>query len=115
MTFQMNSVERTWTVLQGGIPDRVPVDLHNFMMTAEASNMSYPEYFQNGAAMAEGQIKAWREYGHDVLIVENGTAALAEAMDCEVEYLEGSALPPQTPPENVRAMIEAAQKYGKYQ
>jgi uroporphyrinogen decarboxylase len=91
MTIQMNSVERTWTVLQGGIPDRVPVDLHNFMMTAELSGISFPDFLQNGAAMAEGQIKAWREYGHDVLIVENGTAALAEAMGCAVEYLEGSA------------------------
>jgi uroporphyrinogen decarboxylase len=27
----------------------------------------------------------------------------------------GCALPPQTPPENVHAMIEAAQRYGKYQ
>ena len=25
--------------------------------------------------MAEGQIKAWREFGHDVLMLENGTAA----------------------------------------
>ena len=87
----MNSVERTWTVLNGGIPDRVPVDLHNFMMTAEASGLSFPDFFQNGEAMAEGQIKAWREYGHDVLLLENGTAALAEALGCAVEYMEGSA------------------------
>ncbi len=87
----MNSVERTWTVLNGGIPDRVPVDLHNFMMTAEVSGMSFPDFFQNGEALAEGQIKAWREYGHDLLLLENGTAALAEALGCEVEYMEGSA------------------------
>jgi hypothetical protein len=55
---EMSSVERTWTVLQGGIPDRVPVDLHNFMMTAYASGIPFPEYFQNSEAMAEGQIQA---------------------------------------------------------
>ncbi len=87
----MNSVERTWTVLQGGRPDRVPVDLHNFLMTAEASGMDFPAFFQSGEAMAEGQIKAWQEFGHDVLILENGTAALAEACGCEVEYLAESA------------------------
>jgi len=87
----MNSVERTWTVLTGGIPDRVPVDLHNFMMTAQASGMSFPDFFRSGAALAEGQIAAWREFGHDVLIVENGTHALAEACGCQVEYLENSA------------------------
>ena len=63
---KMTSVERVETVLQGKIPDRVPVDLHNFMMTAFASGMLFPDYFRNGEAMAEGQIKAWREYGHDV-------------------------------------------------
>lgn len=87
----MTSVERTWTVLRGGIPDRIPVDLHNFMMTAYASGRPFPEYFQNGEAMAEGQLKAWREFGHDVLLVENGTAALAEACGCQVEYMAESA------------------------
>jgi len=87
----MTSLERTRTVLAGGIPDRVPVDLHNFMMVAEDSGMPFPEFFQNGEAMAEGQIKAWREFGHDVLILENGTAALAEACGAQVEYMEGSA------------------------
>ncbi|MBK8797095.1 MAG: hypothetical protein IPM07_12420 [Anaerolineales bacterium] len=91
MTQPMTSLERTRTVLAGGIPDRVPVDLHNFMMVAEDSGMPFPEFFQNGEAMAEGQIKAWREFGHDVLILENGTAALAEACGAQVEYMEGSA------------------------
>jgi MtaA/CmuA family methyltransferase len=87
----MNSVERTWTVLHGGIPDRVPVDLHNFLMTAQASGIYFPDFLQNGEAMAEGQIKAWREFGHDVLLLENGTAALAQACGCEVEYLDKSS------------------------
>jgi len=88
---RMNSIERTWTVLRGGIPDRVPVDLHNFMMTAHTSGLPFPEFFKKGEAMAEGHILAWREFGHDVILVENGTAALAEACGCEVEYLPDSA------------------------
>lgn len=91
MAEQMNSIERVWTVLRGGVPDRVPVDLHNFMMTAYASGAPFPEFFQSGEAMAEGQIQAWREFGHDVLLIENGTAALAEACGCEVEYMDESA------------------------
>jgi MtaA/CmuA family methyltransferase len=87
----MTSRERTETVLAGGIPDRVPVDLHNFMMTAEASGMPFPEFFQDGEVMAEWQLRAWREFGHDVLLLENGTAALAEACGAQVEYMEGSA------------------------
>jgi uroporphyrinogen decarboxylase len=87
----MTAVERVETVLRGGIPDRVPVDLHNFLMTAQASGLPFPEYLQNGEAMAEGQLKAWREFGHDVLVLENGTAALAEACGVGVEYLDNSA------------------------
>jgi MtaA/CmuA family methyltransferase len=41
--------------------------------------------------MAEGQIMAWKEYGHDVLIIENGTAALAEACGVQVQYQSESA------------------------
>jgi uroporphyrinogen decarboxylase len=87
----MNAVERVETVLAGGLPDRVPVDLHNFMMCAEHSGLPFPEFFQNGEAMAEGHLRAWREFGHDVLLVENGTAALAEACGCQVEYLPNTA------------------------
>lgn len=90
-THPMNSLTRVRTVLAGGVPDRVPVDLHNFMMVAQTSGIPFPEFFQNGEAMAEGQIQAWREFGHDVLLLENGTAALAEACGAAVEYMEGSA------------------------
>ncbi len=91
MNETMTSIERVHTVLRGGLPDRVPVDLHNFMMTAHASGMPFPEYFQSAEAMAEGQIKAWREFGHDVLLLENGTAALAQACGVGVEFLTESA------------------------
>lgn len=87
----MNSIERVQTVLAGGIPDRVPVDLHNFMVTAQAFGMPFPEFFKNGEAMAEAQIRAWKEFGHDVLLLENGTAALALACGCGVEYFDESA------------------------
>jgi uroporphyrinogen decarboxylase len=69
----MNAIERVETVLRGGVPDRVPVD------------------FKNGEAMAEGQIASWREFGHDVVLVENGTAALAQACGVGVEYMEDTA------------------------
>ncbi len=91
MTATLTSIERVKTVLAGGVPDRVPVDLHNFMMTAQASGMAFPEFFQNGDAMAAGQVQAWRTFGHDVLLIENGTAALAQACGVGVEYLSESA------------------------
>lgn len=88
----MNSIERTLQTLTHKPPDRVPVDLHNFMVTARMMGVeSYADFFRDGEAMAEGQIKAWRRFGHDVLLVENGTAALAEACGVQVQYQSNSA------------------------
>jgi uroporphyrinogen decarboxylase len=88
----MNSIERTMRTLEHKLPDRVPVDLHNFLVTARMMGAaSYADFFRDGEAMAEGQIMAWRRFGHDVLLVENGTAALAEACGVQVQYQSGSA------------------------
>lgn len=87
----LTSIQRCQMLLAGQIPDRVPVDLHNFIMAARKSGMAFPEYLQNGSAMARWQIDAWQEFGHDVLLLENGTTALAEACGCKVEYLADSA------------------------
>ena len=92
MAETLNSVERTLRTLAFQPADRVPVDLHNFLVTARLMGVdSYVDYFHDGEAMAEGQIMAWRQYGHDVLIVENGTAALAEACGVQVHYQSDSA------------------------
>ncbi|MEA2026290.1 MAG: uroporphyrinogen decarboxylase family protein, partial [Chloroflexota bacterium] len=87
----MTAIERVETVLRGGVPDRVPVDFHDFMVAAQRSGMPFPEYFKSGEAMAEGQIAGWREFSHDVVLVENGTAALAQACGVGVEYMEDTA------------------------
>ena len=71
MEHQLSSFERVQLVLNGGIPDRTPTALHNFIMSAYASGMPFPDYFQSGEAMAEGGIKAWREYGQDIVLLEN--------------------------------------------
>lgn len=88
----MNAIERTLRVLDGGIPDRVPVDLHNFLVTARLMKAaSFADFFRSGEAMAEGQIQAWKLYGHDVLILENGTAALAQACGVSAAYQDDTA------------------------
>ena len=87
----MNSIERVETVLRGRVPDRVPVDFHDFMVAAQRSGLPFPDYFRDGEAMAEGQIANWHELGHEFILVENGTAALAQARGAGVEYMEASA------------------------
>jgi uroporphyrinogen decarboxylase len=87
----MGSIERVETVLRGGIPDRVPVDLHDFLVAARTSGLGFAEHFRSAGAMAEGHIVNWRRFGHDVVLVESGTASLAEACGVGVEYLADSA------------------------
>ena len=43
------------------------------------------------SAMAEMQINMWEEFGHDMLLIENGTAALAQALGCGVIYRKKGA------------------------
>lgn len=95
---EMTSVERCQTVLDGGIPDRVPVCLLNFMPAAAMAGMSLREYCTDGAAMAEAHIAAWESYGHDMIDLENGVAALASAVGCGVSFEEDTSPPWVTEP-----------------
>jgi uroporphyrinogen decarboxylase len=88
----MNSVERAYLALQHKQGDRVPVDLPNFMVTARRMGVNdFADFFRDGEAMAEGQIESWKRFKHDVITIENGTAALAEACGVHVVYQSGSA------------------------
>lgn len=88
----MNAIERTRTVLSHQIPDRIPVEMHNFLVTARVMQVTnYADFFRSGEAMAEGQIQTWKRFGHDILCLENGTAALAQACGVEVVYQESTA------------------------
>jgi len=90
---ELTSVERCHVVLAGGVPDRVPVCLLNFMPAAALAGMSLREYCTDGRAMAEAHIGAWERYGHDMIDLENGVAALAGAIGCRVGF-ETETSPP---------------------
>ncbi len=76
----MNSLERVRTVLAGGIPDRVPVCLHNFMLAAREAGIRMEEYRVNPEAIARAHLQAVEKYGHDCILVDTDTTMLAEAM-----------------------------------
>lgn len=87
----MNSIERCQAAIDLRPPDRVPVDLHNFQPAAAMMNVPMPDVFRNGDLLAEAMIKAWREYGHDMMLLENGTACNAQACGAQVIYREDMA------------------------
>jgi uroporphyrinogen decarboxylase len=74
------------TVIQHGIPDRVPVDLHNFLAAIAYVKAPLSVALQDGEILAESQLHYWKVVGHDVLLVENGVIAEAQACGCTIAY-----------------------------
>ena len=87
----MNSLERTYNAIKHKKVDKVPIDLHNFQMCANISGLNFDKFFQSGEKMAEAQLELWGKYKHDVIMLENGTAALAQALGCKVVYRKDAA------------------------
>ena len=87
----MNSVERVGTTIELREPDRVPVDLHNFQLAARASGMPMSQVFRDGELLADAMLTSWREFGHDMILLENGTGCNAEACGVEVHYRDDTA------------------------
>jgi MtaA/CmuA family methyltransferase len=81
----MNSLQRVQTVLAGGIPDRVPVCLHNFMLAAHEAGVRMEDYRVNPEAIARVHLQAAEKYGHDCIMVDTDTTMLAEAMGARAE------------------------------
>ncbi len=84
----MNSLERCLAVIDHKIPDRVPVDLHNFLTTIHYAGFPMGQALQDGEMLAEAQLRFWRDFGHDMLMVENGVIAEASACGCQVDYYD---------------------------
>ncbi len=91
MPESMTSVERIEATVHFRKPDRVPVDLHNFQPAAKASGLPMSQVFQDGELLAEAMLQAWREFGHDMILLENGTACNAQACGVEVVYRDDMA------------------------
>ena len=87
----MGSVERVGAAIDLRETDRVPVDLHSFQRAAYATGLPMSQVFRDGALLAEAMIADWREFGHDMVLLENGTGCNAEACGVEVHYRDDTA------------------------
>jgi len=93
----MNSIERVLAAIELRQPDRVPVDLHNFQPAAYATGIPMDQVFKDGELLAEAMLEAWKEFGHDMILLENGTACNAQACGVEVIYRGDAAPATHTP------------------
>lgn len=91
---EMTSLERCLTVLNGGVPDRVPVCLENFMHAAATAGYGVREYCLDGEKMAAAHIATWEKFRHDMIDLENGVTALAQAVGCHVDFYDEATSPP---------------------
>jgi len=97
MTDKMNSVERVGLTIDLKTPDRVPTDLHNFQPAAKAMGISLADVFRDGDLLAQSMLEAWKKFGHDMILLENGTGCNAEACGVDVVYRDDAAPVAHTP------------------
>ena len=82
----MNSIERIRTVMNGGIPDRIPVMTHNFLMATREEGITMKEYRSSPQVIADTLIHACQKYGTDGILLDVDTALLASACGADVIY-----------------------------
>lgn len=79
----MNSVERVVTVMQGEIPDRVPIMGNLLEQGAKELGMTIEDYYSNGEYVAEGQLRLRDKYGYDNLSGFFYAGAEAQMLGCK--------------------------------
>lgn len=85
---RMNSLERIQAVLEGRVPDRLPVLPQSFLFAAQMSGYSIGQINRNPRIMAQCHLNSREEFGYDGCIVDVDDAALAEACGAQVIYRE---------------------------
>ena len=84
----MNSLERCMAVLNGEMPDVLPVVPQCFMLAVETAGMKISDVNRNGRKMAEAHIISQEKYGYDGCVIDFDDASIAEAVGAKVIYRE---------------------------
>lgn len=82
----MNKIERIQTVMNGGIPDRIPVMTHNFLMAAKEGGISMKEYRESPDQIVRVLTEACEKYDTDGVLLDVDTALLASACGADTVY-----------------------------
>lgn len=85
----MTGMERIRMLMDGLLPDRVPVICNLMEQGAEELGLSIGEYYTRGEYVAEGQLRLRRKYGYDNLCGYFYMARDAEMLGCrKVVYVQ---------------------------
>lgn len=85
----MNSKQRVQAVIDGKLPDRVPVCLHNFLLASKEAGVPLEKYLSDPDAAAWAHLHAVEKYGYDCILIDLDTTLLAEAMGAKRDCTPG--------------------------
>ena len=83
---EMTSLERVQAVLEGRVPDRLPVLPQGFMFAAKTAGYDIGQINRSPAKMAESPRVSLEKYGYDGCIIDVDDATLAEACGARVIF-----------------------------
>lgn len=83
---EMTSLERVQAVLNGQMPDRLPVIPQGFMFSAKTAGYHIGEINRDPAKMAESHRISQEKYGYDGCVIDVDDATLAEACGAKVLF-----------------------------
>lgn len=84
----MNHLERVQAVLEGKVPDRIPVVPQCFMFSAATAGYSIGQINRSPRLMAESHRICQEKFGYDGCVIDVDDATLAEACGARVNWRE---------------------------
>lgn len=87
-------------------PDHCPVIPLLTSFSAKVAGMKLKEYYTKGKALAQAQIIAWEEFGHDAINIFSEVGIIAEALGSEFFYPEDDLPVLKTPALNRKEIKE---------
>lgn len=83
---EMTSLERCQAVLEGRLPDQLPIVPQCFMYAVETAGMKISDVNKDGRKMAECHILSQEKYGYDGCVIDFDDASIAEAVGAKVIF-----------------------------
>jgi len=82
----MTSLERCCAVLNGEIPDSLPVVPQCFLLAIEAAGFKIGNINRNGKLMAKAHVVLQEKYGYDGCVIDFDVASMAEALGAKIIF-----------------------------
>jgi len=96
----MNRIDLVKTAFAGGVPERIPVMAHNFLMAVREAGITQKQYRESPDLMVKVMTEATLKYDLDCVLLDVDTALLASACGADVVY-----------PDDLAAVAKGVQPY----